>query len=176
MTTMLEPVTWGDIERLRLQFNLTQADLFHAFGIRQAKWKEITRNNRFDQVVPDPTLALLYRIYEANPAALPGRQIISMREIYQQLTIELQGHPELLDDDNNIKTRFFGPLLGRNSPAGYAWLRDNQPPSQQIILLWQAVQKVGGGEVLFGCVLTELKARGVNPFKTGRWSTSTDHE
>ena len=157
-------VTWRDVEALREHFGFTRSKWFELLGLPPNRWAEIEREHLDDEVV-DAAYAQLVRLYDMRPDLIPVPVATDMREMFKDLQ-EQAGEP--------IKDRHFGPLFGRNSCAGYAWLK-GRDAAPAVLRLAEAIKKLPNGYV----VLKELNkieaaVRDADPFRTGHWREKKD--
>lgn len=170
---LTRPVIWQDLEDIRVRNKLTQGDLHDFFGIPQAKWGRIIKNKgpKLTDVVKDVTVAMLARVYDMHPNLMPEKKTEDLRVFYEKLNAM---KPERLSGPTkgkSIKKRHFAVYLGNNSSAGYAWLEQARPASEQVQCLIKAVKNAENVfELLEEITEVEKRTRGVDPFKTGSWS------
>lgn len=166
------PVLWQDLDDLRERLGYTRVQMCKYLGIPQRKWE---LNMRKDPHAPidDKTVAMLARIYDDDKNLLPEEDLHDMRKFFEKEVVEFAGVEQ-------IKKRHYGPLLGRSSGAGYAWI-DNpgQRISKPVESLIRAVKKATLNKeneeslnpflMLKKYSQIEAKVSEVDPFETGRW-------
>lgn len=165
------PVLWQDLEELRGRFHFSRVQMCKCLGIPQRKWELNMRDNLTAQV-DDKTVAMLARLYDDDKNLLPEEVPHDMREFYEEM-LRYAGNEE-------IKKRHFGPLLGRSSGAGYAWLDNpSQRISKPVVRLIQAIKKAALNPeekqtlnpflVLQKYSRIEAAVSDEDPFVGGRW-------
>lgn len=165
------PVLWQDLDDLRERFGFTRVQMCKYIGIPQRKW-ELNMRKHPHAPIDDKTVAMVARIYDDDKNLLPEETPRDMREFFEEL-LKYAGSEE-------IKKRHYGPLLGRSSGAGYAWLDNpSQRISKPVERLIQAIRKASLNPrdqqsinpflVLKKYSEIEAKVSEVDPFETGRW-------
>lgn len=152
-------VTWRDVEALREHFGFTRSKWFELLGLPPNRWAAIEKNHLDDEVV-DVAYAQLVRLYDERPDLIPVPVATDMRKMFERLQQQA---------GTTIKPRHFGPLFGRNSCAGYAWLK-GKDAAPAVLRLAEAIKKLPDGyDVLKRLNAIEEAVRDAEPFRTGHW-------
>jgi hypothetical protein len=104
------PILALDLEKFRVKYGLSISSACEIFGLQRAKWTALQKTPSV--VLADNTVCILLDFYERNPATIPIRRIINIR----QHMIDL-GY----DPDNPTDKALFATTHGREKAASYRW-------------------------------------------------------
>lgn len=154
------PVTWGTMRMFQTVFGLNNKTMCFIFSIALKDFRTFISSD--DEVPPD--MAILVRLYVANPDMIIGREV-NVAEFY---------HTEVA---NYVRLRTFSALFGLDTGRGESWVEKGTKPSPRPMAAIALARKVPLGVMaVFDAARSEADARGVNPFITGSWSEKVPEE
>ena len=185
-STQLEPVRGRDITKLGEDLGLTTLDRSYLLGVYTPMLTEIVSKNvtqrrarkgytrpAADEIVSDPTKALLVRLVRAYPEYSPIPKAPSPHEIYEMI----QGTPGFED----FSLRDLGPLLGCEVASGYRWSSGSSvtPSIERYLTIVKRLLTNADPQdrpdiiqSLIDIAESEAQARGLKPgelWKKGKW-------
>ena len=170
------PVIGKDLDDIRERLDLSTADACWAFGLSMNAWTDVAKSGA-DQVIENPTLALLARFLDEHPEVVVIPKMPSAQEVF-----------DLVNGVMETPQRSMSVMLGNEETAAYRWLKvgTRQPPTVQRLLfgIKQALLRrpeVNAKLELLNAwrktVDQEAKARGVDDvFATGQWPPKLSRE
>jgi hypothetical protein len=114
--SQIEPITGAHLEQFRQRYALTIKEMCELLGIPRPKWHELSSQHT---PIKDVGASIMIRLYERYPSLLPTNKP-NIHEVY-----------ELLGGDN-LGTRNFGILMGRDRAAGNKWINRGQAQSTSV--------------------------------------------
>lgn len=122
----------ADLELWRLENALTKTEAADAFGLRRGAWEELVGPSHSQEVISDPTVAMLLYLYRSQPEAAPVSAPPNVQKFYEFL--DLQDTPQ--DREK------FAILIGRSKPSVYRLLTDNGTPGRPVVRWIEAIRRL----------------------------------
>lgn len=164
--TKAQPVKGTDLMSFFLKSGTTEAAVRSLLGVSKSKWVAEAGNT---QVIEDPTLAMLMRLYNKNPHLFPKE--VDIRQFYADI-----------GGRNVINPADFSLLLGREKSAYTRWFSGiNRTNKTLNNLIGQALLLANGDakkafEIIKDLYSEEANARGVDPIQSEQRKWTTDSE
>lgn len=120
------PVIGSDIYELAQKLELSTMDACWAFGLNMPAWTQRIKSEEFrHQPVTDVCLALLTRYLDLYPESCPVEKAILPVDFYFKLEKfnRMQSKTKRLPAELIEGYDFLGAILGRDTSAGYRWVR-----------------------------------------------------
>lgn len=129
----LPPICGADLERWRVEHNLTKAAAAELFGLQPARWDALTKDANLGHAIADFTIAMLLHLYRTYPNTVPTKNIVNVGEFFDSLGLQRTV---------NKDRAWFAWLIGRAPAAAHQILLHNGTPGRPLIRWIEAVQRM----------------------------------
>ena len=131
--SQLPPICGADLERWRVENNLTKAAAAELFGLQPARWDALTKDKNLGRTVTDLTIAMLLHLYRTYPNTVPARGVVNVGEFFDSLGLQRSV---------NKDRAWFAWLIGRAPAAAHQILLHNSRPGRPLIRWIEAVKRM----------------------------------